>query len=98
MEYKLIKGNQTNFEKLLNELPKGGVIVSFTCNNDASYFAALVQLSDAVIENARVKSKKVEDANKKADILILKEKQAKEAAKAKAAKKAELEKQIADLK
>ncbi len=98
MEYKLIKGNQTNFEKLLNELPKGGVIVSFTCNNDASYFAALVQLSDAVIEKARDKSKDEVEKKKKADITLLKEKQAKEAAKVKADKKAELEKQLEALK
>lgn len=98
MEYKLIKGNQSNFEKLLNQLPKGGVIVSFTCSNDASYFAALVQLSDAVIEKERDKSKDEVEEKKKAAIVLLKEKQAKEAEKAKADKKAELEKQLEALK
>ena len=96
MEYKLIKGNQTNFELLLNKLPKGGVIISFTCNNDASYFAALVQLSDAVLEVARDKSKDKIVKAKKAAIVVQKEKEAKIAADAKEAaikaKKLELDK------
>lgn len=108
MEYKLIKGNQTTFEKLLNELPKGGVIVSFTCSNDASYFAALVQLTDAVLEReiARKKAEtkeaiaevKAEEAKKakelKENLAFLKaEKEAKINA-----KKAELEQQLEALK
>ena len=91
MQYKLIKGNQKNFENLLNEVPKGAEIVSFTCNNDASYFAALMLLSDAVIEKARDKSKDKIEKEQKAAIVLQKEKEAEAlaAAKAKAIKEAE---------
>lgn len=98
MEYKLVKGNQKNFEGLLNELPKGGVIVSFTCNNDASYFAALVQLSDAVIENAKEKKVALKAIKEKAEIVLQKEKQSKEAEEAKAKEIAGLEAKLASLK
>ena len=89
--YKIINGTQKNVEGLLNELPKGGVIISFACSNDASKFIALIQLSDAVIEKARDKSKDKIEKEQKAAIVIQKEKEAEalEAAKAKAIKEAE---------
>ena len=86
--YKLIKGNQTAFEELLNREAVEDII-QFCCNNDASYFAALIKLDERAIE----------DAAKKAEALI----KADEAAKAKeakakeAARKAALKKELAEL-
>ena len=87
--YKLIKGNQTAFEELLNREAVEDII-QFCCNNDASYFAALIKLDQ----------KAVEDAAKKADELI----KADAAAKAKevkakeAAREAALKKELAEIK
>lgn len=97
MQYKLIKGNQKNFEGLLNELPKGSTIVSFTCSADASYFAALVLLSDAVLEAQRDKSKDKIEKAKKAEIVLQKEREAAKLKAEKEAEKAILEKKLADL-
>lgn len=94
MQFKVIKGNQKSFESSLNELPKGAEIVVGSCNNDASYFFAIARLSDAVLEAQRDKSEDEAEVVRKADIVLLKEKQAKEAAEAKAAKKAKLQAEI----
>jgi len=94
MQFKLIKGNQNNFEKYLNELPKGAELVSFACSNDASYFCAVIRLSDAVIELARDKS---QDKIKKEKIAAIKTKKTLEAQKQaaeKEAKRAALQKEI----
>ena len=83
--YKLIQGNQTQFEELLNEFAVEEII-SFCCNNDASKFAALVKIDEAYLEKqakAAAAAIKAEDAAKvKADKAAL------------AAKKAALKKEL----
>ena len=84
--YKLIKGNQANFEELLNKFHESEII-DFSCNNDASYFVALVKIDKVVLE----KEAKAAAAEIKAvEALKQKEEKAKIAAK-KAALKKELE-------
>ena len=60
--YKLIQGNQTRFEELLNELAVED-IVQFCCNSDASHFAALVKIDKTFLEQEA----KAEAAALKAD-------------------------------
>ena len=83
--YKLINGNQTRFEELLNELAVAE-IVQFCCNNDASRFVALVKIDDAYLEKqakAEAAAIKTEQAAKvKADKAAI------------AAKKAALKKEL----
>ncbi len=68
--YKLILGNQTRFEELLNELAVED-IVQFCCSNDASKFVALVKIDEAYLEKeAKAEADKVkaeEAAKVKAD-------------------------------
>ena len=83
--YKLIIGNQNQFEELLNELAVEEII-DFCCNNDGSRFAALVKIDKAFLEKEA-----------KAEAAVIK---AEEAAKVKAdkaaiaAKKAALKKEL----
>ena len=83
--YKLIIGNQTRFEELLNELAVEDII-QFCCNNDASHFAALVKIDEAYLEKeakaeaAKIKAEEV--AKVKADKAAI------------AAKKAALKKEL----
>ena len=76
--YKIINGNQTRFEELLNELTVGEII-QFWCSADASKFVALVKIDEAYLEKeakaaaeikaeeaAKVKADKAELAAKKA--------------------------------
>ncbi len=78
--YKLINGNQTRFEELLNELAVEEII-QFCCSDDASRFVALVKIDEAYLE----KQAKTEAANIKAE----------EAAKVKADKAATAAKKVA---
>ena len=83
--YKLINGNQTRFEELLNELAVEK-IVQFCCSNDASKFVALVKIDEAFLEKEAkaeaVKVKAEEAAKVKADKAAI------------AAKKAALKKEL----
>ena len=77
--YKIINGNQTRFEELLNEFAVGEII-SFCCSDDASRFIALVKIDEAYLEkqakaeaaaikaeqSAKVKADKAAIAAKKA--------------------------------
>lgn len=86
MEYKLIKGNQANFEALLNELAVEDII-QFCCNGDASYFAALIKIDEAYLE----KEKKAAETKVKAELAA----KAKADKAAKVAREAELKKELA---
>ncbi len=83
--YKIINGNQTRFEELLNELTVGEII-QFWCSADASKFVALVKIDEAYLEKqakteaAKVKAEEV--AKIKADKAAI------------AAKKAALQKEL----
>ena len=83
--YKLINGNQTRFEELLNELAVEE-IVAFCCSNDASKFVALVKIDKAYLEKeAKAEAAKIkaeETAKVKADKAAI------------AAKKAALKKEL----
>ena len=80
--YKLINGNQTRFEELINEVIVEEV-VDFWCSNDASKFVALVKISIPTIDPKAAAKIKTEAAAKvKADKAAL------------AAKKAALKKEL----
>jgi hypothetical protein len=83
--YKLIQGNQNQFEELLNEVAVEE-IVAFCCSNDATKFAALVKIDEAYLE----KQAKAETAAIKAE-QVAKVKADKAAI---AAKKAALKKEL----
>ena len=86
--YKIIIGNQTRFEELLNELAVENII-QFWCSNDATKFVALVKIDEAYLEKqakAEATKVKAEQAAKvKADKAAI------------AAKKAALKKELEEM-